>query len=94
MYLTITTTHAPATDLGYLLQGVRSLFCTLLSLFASRVFHNSFPIKSFHTLSQNLPGVTQQFPFWNCQLAPIPASHRFPRWKLAAWRRSRIVLSY
>ena len=41
----------------------RSLFCTLLSLFASRVFHNSFPINRFHTLSQKCRGVTQQFPF-------------------------------
>jgi len=49
------------------LPGVHSLSCTLLSLFASRVFHISFAINPFHTLSQNCRGVTQQFPFW---LAP------------------------
>ena len=37
--------------------GVRSLLCTLLSLFASRVFHNSFPIRRFRTLSRNCRGV-------------------------------------
>src|SRR4029077_17610228 len=73
--------------------GVRSLFCTLLSLFASRAFHNSFTIKRFHTLSQNCRGVTQQFPFWNLSwhfftrlasalLCPLsfrcPPLHQFP----------------
>ena len=36
----------------------------LFSLFAPRVFHNSFTTKRFRTLSQNCRGVTQQFPFW------------------------------
>jgi len=35
-----------------------SLFCSLLSLFASRVFHNSFAIKRIHTLSKKCRGVT------------------------------------
>jgi REP element-mobilizing transposase RayT len=39
--------------------------CALLLLFAPRVFHNPFPIRTFHTLSQNCRGVTQQFRFWN-----------------------------
>src|SRR6266404_2981266 len=41
--------------------ALRSLF----SLFAQRVFHNSFAIYRFRTLSQNCRGVTLQFPFWN-----------------------------
>jgi hypothetical protein len=45
-----------------------SLFCTLLSLFASRVFRNSFAIKRIRTPFQNCRGVTQQFPFWNLPL--------------------------
>ena len=37
---------------------------TLLSLFAPRVFHNSFITKPFRTLSQNCRGVTLQFSIW------------------------------
>jgi len=37
---------------------------SLFSLFAPRVFHNSFTTKRFRTLSQNCRGVTLQFPFW------------------------------
>jgi hypothetical protein len=36
--------------------------CTLLSFFASRVFHNSFAHKSFRTLSKKCRGVTPFFP--------------------------------
>src|SRR6266404_8092569 len=38
--------------------------CSVFSLFAQRVFHNSSAIKRFHTLSQNCRGVTLQFPIW------------------------------
>src|SRR5260370_40291907 len=47
------------------------------SLFAQRVFHNSFPINRFCTLSKNCRGVPQQFPFWlvpNITEAFIPSA--------------------
>jgi hypothetical protein len=37
---------------------------SLLSLFAPRVFHNSFATKRFRALSQYCRGVILQFPFW------------------------------
>src|SRR5712691_2552756 len=38
---------------------------SLFSLFAQRVFHNSFAFTGIRTLSENCRGVPQQFPFWN-----------------------------
>ncbi len=40
-------------------------FHSLFSLFAQRVFHNSFAFTGIRTLSENCRGVPQQFPFWN-----------------------------
>src|SRR6266851_1884487 len=37
----------------------------LFSLFAQRVFHNSFALTPFHTLSKNSRGVPQLFQHWN-----------------------------
>ena len=37
-------------------RHAHALTLALLSLFASRAFHNSFPIKRFRTLSQKCPG--------------------------------------
>ncbi len=48
--------------------------CSIFSLFAQRVFHNSSAIKRFHTLSQNCRGVTLQFPIWE-----LFAGHRAER---------------
>ncbi len=50
---------------------------SLFSLFAPRVFHNSFASKRFRTLSQNCRGVTLQFPFWNAVSKPLNWRHRF-----------------
>ena len=44
---------------------------SLFALFDQRVFHNSFPIKRFRTLSQNCRGVyPPSSPFWFTWLAP------------------------
>jgi len=57
--------------------------CSLFSLLAPRVFHNSLAIKRFHTLSENSRGVHQLFPKWNrFRLPPSPfqpnSSHHPP----------------
>src|SRR6266403_5306804 len=51
-------------------RGASYSFRTLPSFFASRVFHNSFTIKQFRTLSENSRVYPQFFPFWFTQLAP------------------------
>src|SRR5882724_1475856 len=52
-----------------------SSLVSLFSLFAARVFHNSFTTKRFHTLSENCRGVTLQFPFWEAH-DQLQASNR------------------
>ena len=39
--------------------------CSLFSLFAQRVFHNSFAITKIRALSKNSRGVPLLFPLWN-----------------------------
>jgi hypothetical protein len=53
---------------------VRAL-CSLFSLFATRVFHNSFVHKRFRTLSQKCRGVPLPFSIWN---QPTPSSYVLP----------------
>ena len=56
---------------------------SLFSLFAQRVFHNSFTFTGIHTLSKNSRGVPQLFPFWNSPFSnnshesPVPFSLPF-----------------
>ena len=52
--------------------SLNRVLCSPFSLIAQRVFRNSFPIKTFRTLSRRLPGVPQLFPFWN-QFSPSEA---------------------
>jgi len=57
-------------------RGAFCSFRTLPSLFASRVFHNSFTIKQFRALSENSREYPQFFPFWFTQLAPSSEGSR------------------
>jgi len=71
-----TGTHPESTNGG----GAEGFFSrlalvSLFSLFAARVFHNSFTTKRFHTLSENCRGVTLQFPFWEAH-DQLQASNR------------------
>jgi hypothetical protein len=57
--------------------------CSLFSLFAPRVFQNSFAHKWFHTLSKNSRGLSHLFPSWNSlavlpSLPPRSSSHQSP----------------
>jgi hypothetical protein len=70
-------------------EGGRPYFPNaLLSLFASRVFPNSFPIRIFHTLPQKLGGVTP--PAIPIQERPPAAATSSPSFDVQTFKRSNV----